>query len=432
VRLNSHRRARRGAVLVTYGMMFFALLGVAALVIDLGFARLTQQQMQSAADSAAIEGVRNRDPDSGEPDRQFAADLVSIAFDNDLDPANGDPRDFGAGPVFQLSGGIGGDLYASQQLSLAGNPTARVYKPQLARNADNNEPHGDIVRGTFIPGQFVDESPVYGRSDFTPATDGDSLLVRLRRTSDFAGLDNVPGVSTSGPTLPFLFGRGTLISSDPNGPYNPRRDGITVRATAIAQAVPAKTVGPVNVANTVQGITPFALRRADWVALGAAAVPLTVGTGGSVALANGTVVGQSIDSTKGLTVGQRVDDRIATALPASFVTDPALFVMVPLYDNDLTPTGVRWVVGFGLVKITGTTASEFTVQRMTGGTRVTGETEPLRNLSGASLQQVGNAIPTDIPSATLDELFRRNRALAPGTAPADTGPFIALAPVLVR
>ena len=41
-------------------MMFFGLLGLAALVIDLGFARLTQRQMQSAVDSAALEGLRGQ------------------------------------------------------------------------------------------------------------------------------------------------------------------------------------------------------------------------------------------------------------------------------------------------------------------------------------------------------------------------------------
>ena len=51
---------RGGYVLVLFVLMFFALLGLAALVIDLGFARLTQRQMQSAADSAALEGLLAR------------------------------------------------------------------------------------------------------------------------------------------------------------------------------------------------------------------------------------------------------------------------------------------------------------------------------------------------------------------------------------
>ena len=39
-------------------MMFFGLMGLAALVIDMGFARLAQRQMQTAVDSAALEGLR--------------------------------------------------------------------------------------------------------------------------------------------------------------------------------------------------------------------------------------------------------------------------------------------------------------------------------------------------------------------------------------
>ena len=39
-------------------MIFFGLMGLAALVIDMGFARLAQREMQTAVDSAALEGLR--------------------------------------------------------------------------------------------------------------------------------------------------------------------------------------------------------------------------------------------------------------------------------------------------------------------------------------------------------------------------------------
>ena len=56
------RRANRaGYVLVMFVMMFLCLMAVAALVIDMGFARLAQRQMRSATDSAALEGLRWRD-----------------------------------------------------------------------------------------------------------------------------------------------------------------------------------------------------------------------------------------------------------------------------------------------------------------------------------------------------------------------------------
>ena len=55
------RHARRGYVLVMVAMLAFAFFALAALVIDMGMVRLTQRQMQSATDSAALEGLRFRD-----------------------------------------------------------------------------------------------------------------------------------------------------------------------------------------------------------------------------------------------------------------------------------------------------------------------------------------------------------------------------------
>jgi hypothetical protein len=296
-----------------------------------------------------------------------------------------------------------------------------------------------MVAGTYLPipdRTGPDENPDYTRNDGFTSTAGttpDAFLMRLRRTSDRDPLAREDGVSTSGPPVPFLFGRGATISAVPGSNYNPRRDGVTVRAAAIAQLVPAKTAGPVSQDESVRGITPFALRRADWAALGSGAASFTVGTNGVVTVGSGTsAVGQLIDATRPLTIAQRIDDRVATVLPASFVSQPGLFILVPLYDDDLSPAGVKWVVGFGLMQVTAATVSSFTAQRLTGGTRISGESQPLANVSGAVLQQSSSAIPSDIPAATLQTVFSRNQDLAPGIAPADTGPYIALTPVLVR
>src|SRR5262249_55839744 len=76
--------------------------------------------------------------------------------------------------------------------------------------------------------------------------DDTAFLVRLRRAKelqDFAA-QTEPDVASSGPSLPLMFGRGTTIyGDDPTVPYSPRRDGVTVRATAIAQLRPALHVG---------------------------------------------------------------------------------------------------------------------------------------------------------------------------------------------
>src|SRR5437016_6003144 len=61
------------------------LLGVAALTIDMGIARLTQVQMQNAADTAALEGLRGRD--TGDATRRTAAcQMAAWEFDDSFGP----------------------------------------------------------------------------------------------------------------------------------------------------------------------------------------------------------------------------------------------------------------------------------------------------------------------------------------------------------
>ena len=124
------RTDRAGYALVLFLMMVLGLMGLAALVIDLGFARLAQRQMQTAVDSAALEGLRWRDAEQWEDlpqgwlaDADFQAQvgvsgtiaglmstqqcekvrrwaasrMAANAFDDDLEPTNGDTGQFGAG-----------------------------------------------------------------------------------------------------------------------------------------------------------------------------------------------------------------------------------------------------------------------------------------------------------------------------------------------
>ena len=61
-------------------------------------------------------------------------------------------------------------------------------------------------------------------------------------------------------TLPLTFGKGTTIfGDDSNGGYSVRRDGLTVRATAIASVQPAMHVGLPRVNPLQPGVTPFAM-----------------------------------------------------------------------------------------------------------------------------------------------------------------------------
>ena len=328
----SHHR-RRGTVLVLFALLVFSLFALAALVIDLGFVRLTHQQMQSAVETAALEGLRFRDDASlvqlpnETPDqarRRVTSEMVAVRFDDDLNPANGDPLQVGAGPVLVPVGGIlpSNALQTLQVPSLQQGFTY-VYKPNgisqpasgvtfdaLQTNEANNLVSGDMVAGTFTSGMIPIENPDYSRNDFTAsstatAATASSFLVRMRRTDNRNdALNNVNGVSTHGPSLPLLFGRGTLITSpDPAQGYAPRVHGLTVRATAIADARRAKSIGPAYLDTFypgltpafagIPGVTPFALNVGYWSALAPGAFDvLTVA-------ANGAMTSQTTGSNAG-------------------------------------------------------------------------------------------------------------------------------------
>lgn len=417
---------RRGNVLVIYAMLFFGLMGLAGLVIDLGYARLAQRQMQSAADAAAVEGLRHRDA-NGEPDRERAAGLVTTAFDDDLNPANGDPRQFGAGPVIEFEdlsvSGVDPDgLNAARTIR---RPTG-AYKPALQLNPAN-EPHGDLVAGKFDPAAGPGESGDYTRNDFDSAAAApDALLVRLRRTNEAPD----PGVSSVGPPLPFLFARGSLMQPGSGG-YNPRREGISVRATAIARAVSAKTAGPPDAATDLEGLAPVALRWDFWTTLAdGAAAEFDVGADGALTTTPGGVAAGRLYTVTGpVAAGRRFRVLGGTSEPgdlgfdtplASLSADPRA-VFAPVY---VTADGRDWVVGFGVIavdRLDATQTPPVAVRRRGGGTAFPADGghragRPYRNVSAAPLQGRGNVLRADTPFA---EVFRERDGLA-------------LAPALVR
>lgn len=77
-------------MLVLFVLLLFAIMGVAALVIDLGFWRLARRQIQTGVNAAAIEGLRNH----GGKGRQNAVELAGLVY---TDPEGAIL--FGAGPV---------------------------------------------------------------------------------------------------------------------------------------------------------------------------------------------------------------------------------------------------------------------------------------------------------------------------------------------
>ena len=255
---------RRGSVLVLVAMILFGLLGLATLVIDIGFVRVTQRQMKQATDAAALEGLQKTDVVVATPAtftgrtaatetgrRQAAADFVTVLFDDDFD-ASDDVRNFGAGPQVSLSGGIAlqDGFSASQDLAV---PDPPVYKPALQLNA-GNDPDGDIVTTT------------------------DALTVRLQRNDN----GTQAGVASNGGSLPFLFGRGTLM------PSSVKASGVELTVASTAKMQPVVRVGTRQTVGsvTIPGGIAFGISRTVWESLPAntpTSIPLAAGSVGTTA-----------------------------------------------------------------------------------------------------------------------------------------------------
>jgi hypothetical protein len=268
-------------------LVFFVLMlfGVAAMAVDLGLAFLTQVQMQNAADSAALEGLRQTsacDPSDTtciDAARDAASMMAGWSFDADFDlnndnqdPGNPDPRRIGGG-LLEFSG--------TEQTEMQGLPlfdpnSTQLYRPTLARNSANAA-SGDLVRGRVCHPESTcdpwtdpahDELPDYSVRDFTPSTTTDpaantSFLVRVRRT----GVADSTQGETSGPTLPFLFARGTFVHKDDNtttnpSGYDPRLNGLSVRALSIADSRLAMSVGVPR--SGIPGVTNFSVSSSCW------------------------------------------------------------------------------------------------------------------------------------------------------------------------
>jgi hypothetical protein len=302
----AHRKHRRGTVLILFALLVFALLALAGMVVDVGITRVAQRQMRTAVDAAALEGLRFRDSPGPDP-------TVGGSFDNQR-------REAAAVMVPQIFSGLNsspaaiGSGYGGQLQQLW------VYGTQPLELNSSNMTHGDMVPGTFgLNTQSFDqtnprdEDSEYNRRDFVPsspttAATAPSFLVRMRRTNNFGGLDDVSGVSSFGETLPFIFGAGALINKNAQG-YDPRTNGMAVRATAIADARRAKTIGPAYppslytlVPQTpafpgIAGAAPFALNLLAWNGLTAGQpTQVTVNADGSLS-AGGSSIGQLISVT---------------------------------------------------------------------------------------------------------------------------------------
>ena len=86
-------------------------------------------------------------------------------------------------------------------------------------------------------------------------------------THNADGLDEIPNISSNGGGIPLTIGRLAWFSQQPNGAtYSIRRDGVLVRATAIADSRFATRVWPAATSSEIYGALPFGIRKTDFVA----------------------------------------------------------------------------------------------------------------------------------------------------------------------
>jgi hypothetical protein len=467
-------------VLVQTAFLVFAFCGVLSLIVDIGFARLTQGQLQNAADSAAIEGLRKRDitvantaglpvndPFASDCLRRAAANrMVRWTFDDDFDRDNGDGgHQLGGGPQIDVSNGVT-SMHALATISI---PQSRTYKPELQLN-QRNVAYGDMVSGRFC---YTDEpepseggtyelqdivctepqhaSGRYSRSDFNPNTtspnppntldecpavddpvpspwpvggtgsltgvDDSAFLVRLRRSNEFReDVDAAPGEASSGPALPLVFGRGGLAhGDDPASAYSIRRDGLTVRATAIADVRPALQVGLPQAGQL--GVTPFTLVDSYVATLTAAAVQVTIDPargiicGGLICIATSPTAGRFVDSLTDptrrrwltiATVGAPLP--VATPLVCPAAATSAGYV--PVYS--LMASGANRIIGFSRLTFgpdparLGNPCAKVLVRSIS---------MVATNNASAALTR-GLSFPVTASAADVRELFDKNRVRA--------------------
>jgi len=409
-------------VLAQFALTVFVFFAVLSLLIDVGYARLTQAQMQNAADTAALEGLRKRDigvfnPATGQTvNDAFASDclrrsaahrLVRWVFDDDFDVSSDPDYQFGAGPVVDVTDGVT-NLHALSTLSV---PDTHVYKPDLQIN-QQNQVYGDMVSGRFCysadpaaseglayadPSTIVCTEPQhasgpYARNDFNPnpaspqppgalggcpapddappnpfpipgagsldLVDDSAFLVRLRRSNDLQDFaaQTEPDVASSGSSLPLVFGRATTIAGDdPTGGYSVRRDGVTVRATAVAAIRPALHVGLPQSNPSLPGVARFTLRDTFVQTLNALGAQATINPANGV-ICSGVILPQNIatcnvaapNAVGRFVVNRRAIDTVGQTLPAPSAVACGIAVGFSGYGPvfSLMTSGANRIIGF--------------------------------------------------------------------------------------
>ncbi len=341
---HSDRQNQSGAVMVLFALLLVGIFGLLGVVIDGGRLRVTKQQLDAGAEIAVLEGLRFKDSEGDVIRRQRAVTAMALQWDDDLDPSNGDALGLGAGslPVVVGAQPLGGKIIAATAVA------DRVWKPAGELQANlGNAMHGDMVAGSFQPGQLPTEDDAFQRADFVPLPPGststelassDAFLVRLRRATDRLALDRQSGVSSSGPAFEWLWARGSAWQEPgPGENTQSRNDGFTMRATAIASSERALAIS--NDPSSTAELALIALRgEADslWqtTAVGST-LTLDIGSDGVLTVAG---VEQGVATT---TTPRTVGSAVAVSPTALVVVPPQL--IVPVYG---TINSQRLVVGY--------------------------------------------------------------------------------------
>jgi hypothetical protein len=369
------RQRRRGYALVIFALVFFCLMALGALVIDLGLARMTQRQMQTAADTAALEGLRGRDAAGTNADvtrRENAARFADLVFDQDnvLDGTNATDQRWQDLEAAKSNPELD-ERFLDLAQDSAYNRAGLSDLPGLQTN-EENLPTGDMAAGRFLP-DSTDRPPF----DFGV---GDSaFLVQMRRTGEPS-----TDVSSIGARMPLLFGRGSLVSRQLAGTQVERGPGIAVRATAIAEGQPARSAGRSIPVEGIIGIAAFSITQDAWMGNENGSEPAIFSPGLGVNLriqqANPTIVETAETSPRSVGVvfepngeGRLVafGENLAPASPTNsstfmsqvFSSAPVeqQMVIVPIVSSNAQAT--NRVIGFGWTDVALTAQDQLSVTK---------------------------------------------------------------------
>jgi hypothetical protein len=314
---------------------------------------------------------------------------------------------------------------------------------------------GDLAAGqygynaNFSPTSVLDEDAGYNRRDFVPDSPVGTLpetgfLARLRRSNE--NFSSEPGVASNGPTLPFLFGRGsTMPRTAPEANDLSVASGITVRGTGIAAAgsvtLPVQgtagsttlqmghvlVVGPVDPVNLIIGVAPFGLTATYWSSLvnpanvtpgqdTPAVNPATgmitsalVPPGGGTTNPNTTEAGV-VGSTQ--TIVEAIGQVYAAAgSDGPMSQSPTLYIYVPIYDT--IGTTARTIVAFAYVQWNYTTGALSLTVPWNTTTNLPADHIASENATASLVVQWPSTITgSTSPQTLIQQIFTENQGLS--------------------